>query len=100
MLLPYREVTGSAVLLTVLGLGRAVVAADLPYFRELLAMEPDAASLVDSSDPAAWSDAIMAILSRPVDSRRQAAGRLAERYSWERCVEPLVEALVEANPRA
>jgi hypothetical protein len=43
--------------------------ADLPYFREVLAAEPDAASLVASSDPAAWSDAIMAVLSRSADGR-------------------------------
>ena len=97
VLLPYRNVTGSAVLLTAIGFGRAVIAADLPYFREVLAAEPDAASLVSGADPAAWADAIDAFFSRPVELRQRAALRLAERYSWDRAVVPLVEALTAAH---
>ena len=48
--LPYRNVTGSAVLLTAIGFGRPVIATDLPYFREVLAPEPEAGSLVDGTD--------------------------------------------------
>lgn len=99
VLLPYRKVTGSAVLLTAIGFGRATIAADLPYFREMLAAEPDAASLVASTDPAVWSDAIADFFSRDPETRRQAALRLAERYSWDRSVVPLVDALVAANAR-
>jgi beta-1,4-mannosyltransferase len=96
-LLPYRNVTGSAVLLTAIGFGRAVIAADLPYFREVLAGEPDAACLVADGDPAAWAGAIEAFLSRPLELRQRAALRLAERYSWDRAVAPLVEALTVAH---
>lgn len=96
-LLPYRNVTGSAVLLTAIGFGRAVIAADLPYFREVLAAEPDAASLVSGADPAAWAGAIDALFSRPPELRQRAALRLAERYSWDRAVAPLVEALTVAH---
>jgi beta-1,4-mannosyltransferase len=97
VLLPYRNVTGSAVLLAAIGFGRAVIAADLPYFREVLAGEPDAASLVAGADPVAWADAIDALLSRPLEVRQRAVRRLAERYSWDRAVAPLVEALTMAR---
>jgi glycosyltransferase involved in cell wall biosynthesis len=99
-LLPYRKVTGSAVLLTAIGFGRPVIAADLPYFREVLAPEPEAATLVGGADPAAWASAIDAFFSRPVGPRHQAALRLAPRYSWNRAVTPLVEALIAAGAGA
>ena len=99
VLLPYRNITGSAVLLTAIGFGRAVIAADLPYFREVLAAEPDAASLVAGDDPAAWAEAIGHFFSRAPETRRQAVLRLADRYSWDRAVVPLVEALAQPNAR-
>ena len=98
--LPYRNVTGSAVLLTAIGFGRPVIATDLPYFREVLAPEPEAGALVDSSDPGLWAQAIDAFFAQPLDSRRQAAFRLADRYSWDRVVVPLADALVAAGCRA
>ena len=52
VLLPYREITGSAALLMALGMGRGVVASDLPYFREILGGEPDAGVVVPSREPA------------------------------------------------
>jgi glycosyltransferase involved in cell wall biosynthesis len=96
VLLPYRKVTGSAVLLTAIGFGRAVIAADLPYFREVLAAEPEAASLVAGADPAAWAHAIIDLVSSAAETRRQAALRLADRYSWDRSVVPLADALAAA----
>jgi glycosyltransferase involved in cell wall biosynthesis len=99
MLLPYRKITGSAALLTALGLHRGVVASDLPYFREILAEEPDAGVVVDSRDPRAWSASILAFLSRPDDAREQAARRLADKYSWDRCVEPMVSAILRTPVR-
>jgi beta-1,4-mannosyltransferase len=98
-LLPYRNITGSAVLLTAIGFGRPVIAADLPYFREVLAAEPDAAALVASDDPVVWAEAIDDFLSRAPEMRREAVLRLADRYSWDRTVVPLVEALASPNAR-
>ena len=43
VLLPYRKITGSAVLLAAWTLGRGVVASDLPYFREMADGEPESA---------------------------------------------------------
>jgi glycosyltransferase involved in cell wall biosynthesis len=92
-LLPYRAITGSAALLAALGLGRGVVTSELPYFQEILAQEPDAGVTVRGWDAADWADGIMRYLERPAEVRRRAALRLAARYSWDRCVEPLVAAL-------
>jgi glycosyltransferase involved in cell wall biosynthesis len=93
VLLPYRAITGSSALLAALGLGRGVVASDLPYFQEILADEPDASVMVSGWDAAAWANGIVRCLERPASVRSGAALKLAARYSWDRCVEPLVAAL-------
>jgi beta-1,4-mannosyltransferase len=93
VLLPYRAITGSGALLAALGLGRGVIASGLPYFQEILADEPDAGVTVTGWDAADWADGIIRYLERPAAVRSRAALRLAARYSWDRCVEPLVAAL-------
>jgi beta-1,4-mannosyltransferase len=93
VLLPYRAITGSSALLSALGMGRGVVTADLPYFREILAGEPDAGMVVSGWDSASWANALLEYLERPAAVRSHAALRLAARYPWDRCVEPLVAAL-------
>jgi beta-1,4-mannosyltransferase len=98
VLLPYRAITGSSALLAALGAGRGVVTSDLPYFHEILADEPDAGATVSDWDAAAWAIAIIQYLERPGEVRRGAALRLAARYSWDRCVEPLVAALTDQQP--
>jgi beta-1,4-mannosyltransferase len=98
-LLPYREITGSAALLMALGLERGVVASDLPFFREILASEPDAGVVVPSRDPAVWAEHVLAYLAKPAEARRRAALRLAEQYSWDRCVESLVGAIDDVRGR-
>lgn len=93
VLLPYRHVTSSAVLLTAFGFGRGVVAADLPAFREVLVHEPDAGMLVEGADPATWAAAIERYLAVPAAARQAAASSLAERFAWSRSVIGVVEAL-------
>ena len=93
VLLPYRQITGSGALLMALGMGRGVVASDLPYFREILGDEPDAGVVVSSREPAVWAEHVLDYLKKPVEARQRAALRLAEQYSWDRCVESLVGAI-------
>ncbi|MGH9373762.1 MAG: glycosyltransferase family 4 protein [Vicinamibacterales bacterium] len=93
VLLPYRAITGSSALLAALGFGRGVVTSDLPYFQEILADDPDAGVIVSGWDAAAWANGILEYLERPAGVRSRAALGLAARYSWDRCVEPLVAAL-------
>ena len=97
--LPYRSVTGSAVLLTAIGFGRPVIATNLPYFREVLAPEPEAGVLIEGTDADQWARAIDAFFAQPLESRRQAAFRLADRYSWDRVVVPLADTLAAAGCR-
>jgi beta-1,4-mannosyltransferase len=92
-LLSYRAITGSSALIAALGFGCGVVTSDLPYFQEILADEPDAGRTVRGWDPAAWANGILEYLARPAAVRKTAALRLAARYSWDRCVDPLVAAL-------
>lgn len=93
MLLPYDAITGSGALLAALGFGRGVVASELPYFEEILAPEPDAGVTVPDWNADAWANAIVRYLDRPAAVRTHAALRLAARYAWDRCVEPMVSAL-------
>lgn len=89
VLLPYRAVTTSGALLAALSAGRGVVATDLPYFREILAPEPDASVLVEPGHPRALAAGIEALAERPPPRRSHAAGRLASRYSWDVGARPL-----------
>ena len=77
-----------------LGMGRGVVASDLPYFREILGGEPDAGrrGALHGSRPCGPSTS-STYLRKPVEARQRAALRLAEQYSWDRCVESLVGAI-------
>lgn len=93
VLLPYVAITGSSALMAALGLGRGVIASELPYFQEILAAEPEAGVLVSGRDPDDWAHGILQFLQRPASARNRAALRLAARYSWDRAVEPLVSAL-------
>lgn len=93
VLLPYREITGSAALLSALTLGRGVIAADLPYFREMLAGAPQAAALFEPGNAGALADAIRQCLKLPEDTRNAAARRLADSYDWSRVIQPVVEAI-------
>jgi glycosyltransferase involved in cell wall biosynthesis len=91
VLLPYTNITTSAVLLTAWTLGRGVIASDLPYFREIAGDDLDAARLFPPGDAGALSDVIKAYLQVPAEQRSAAAGGRAALYSWDRCVEPLGE---------
>ena len=69
-----------------------VVASDISGYRGV--MDPDAGLLVPPGDPAALTDAVVALLED--EPRREALGRAAreiaqERYSWERIAQRLAE---------
>lgn len=93
--LPYRSITGSGVLLQALTAGCGVVVSDLPYFREILQREPEAAVFTPPGDEAALARAIREFFAVPREDRQNAALRLAERYDWNRCVAPLAEWVLE-----
>ena len=93
VLLPYHKITGSAALLAACTLSRGVVATDLPYFRDLLALEPDAGVLVPPGDAVKLAEGIRQYFTKPVEVRHAASRRIADRYPWESVLLPLVEKL-------
>lgn len=93
VLLPYRKITGSAVLLAAWTLGRGVVASDLPYFCEMADGEPDSAHFFPPGDASALARAIVDYVNVPAERRQAATQRLAARYAWDRCVEPLADVI-------
>lgn len=93
VVLPYRYISGSSALLSAFSLGRAVVATDLPFFRETLAAEPEAGVLVSPGDVAALVSGVRRFFAADVLGRHAAARRLADNYTWSEVVRPVAERL-------
>jgi glycosyltransferase involved in cell wall biosynthesis len=91
VLLPYLKIFGSSALSLSLALGRGVVASDLAYFREVLALEPKAGVLAKPGDPAALARAIEQFFSEPAEVRHEAARRLGEKLAWDKIIAPVGE---------
>ncbi|MGD0629617.1 MAG: glycosyltransferase family 4 protein [Terracidiphilus sp.] len=73
---PYRAITTSGALATGLALGKAIVASDLPVFRELL-VNRENALLVDSQNSAELADALIELVQNE-DLRTRLAGRVRD----------------------
>ena len=82
---PYRAITTSGALATGLALGKAIIASDLPVFRELLSDEEDAL-LVMPGDPEALGGAALRLLSED-ETRKMLSSNVARKNfgtkSWE-----------------
>ena len=63
---PYRSMSASASLSTLLGAGRPVAASDLAVTRELHALAPEAIRLSPADDPASFAEALTALLAEPL----------------------------------
>ncbi|MBN9523941.1 glycosyltransferase family 4 protein [bacterium] len=100
VLLPYRWITGSGALLTTLTLGRAVVASDLPYFRETLAADPEAVEFFPAGDVNGLVDAIRRFFAADVPARHAAARRAADRFPWAEVIKPVAARLHELRGSA
>lgn len=98
VLLPYRHVTGSGALLAAWSLGRAIVASDLPYFRELTQEGSPAGRLFRVGDPESCAEAVREVLQYDAEGRSQAARAMAESFAWERCVVPVAHAIAALSP--
>lgn len=81
---PYRNITTSGALATGLALGKAIVASDLPVFREALA-DGETALLVDATSPESLAGALLRVVQEPGLKERLAANVAAMRFgdqSW------------------
>jgi glycosyltransferase involved in cell wall biosynthesis len=87
--LPYHRFTGSSVILASLTLGTAVVASDLPFFRDVLEHDGPAGHLVPTADPVALADATLKMLDISREARRAAALAIAAQFDWKRTVTPV-----------
>ena|SRR5436190_12186349 len=94
VLLPYRTITGSAALLTALSFAKAVVASDLPYFREVLDVEPDARVLTAPGDAQALAGGIREFFAVAQLRRARAARAIASQLTWPHVVRPVAEWIV------
>ncbi len=103
ILLPYRKITGSGALLAALTQGRAVVASDLPYFREVLSEHSSAGALVKPGDVAALVAGIQQLLQRDPVIREHSAWEAAAQYSWSLVIKPVMDEIkrlrVSCKPR-
>jgi glycosyltransferase involved in cell wall biosynthesis len=99
LLLPYRKITTSALLLSAATLARGVVASDLPYMREILGPAPEAGILVRPGDPDDLARGIQSYLSIPAEVRARAARAVAESFRWDRTIVPVAKAFLELGPR-
>jgi glycosyltransferase involved in cell wall biosynthesis len=91
VLLPYLQIFGSSAFSLCLALGRGVVASDLPYFREVLSLEPKAGVLAKPGDPTALAHAIEEFFSEPPAVRHEAARRLGQKLAWDKVIPPAGE---------
>lgn len=91
VVLPYHQITTSGALLTALTLGRAVVATDLPFFREILGPSTSAGVLVPVGDPQGLAKGILRLLEIPSCQRSSAARAIADRYNWTEVVRPVAD---------
>jgi len=90
VLLAYSRITGSAALLTAWTFGVGVIASDLGYFREMIPEESNAGTLFANGDVISLREAIERYLAITNDERRGSASRMAAKYDWDRCVQPVV----------
>lgn len=92
-LLPYRKVTSSGVLLASLTMGAGVIAADLPYFREVIGAEANSGRLFAPGNSTSLAQSIHSYLAVPAHVRRNAALRLAAAHEWASLIKPVAVAM-------
>jgi glycosyltransferase involved in cell wall biosynthesis len=81
ILLPYRKITGSAILSEALAYHKPIIASDIPYFKEILPKE----FLAQSEDVASFYDKISEAINNKEtrDYMIEETKRLASQFSWE-----------------
>ena len=93
ILLPYHRITGSGALMSAWTMGKPVIASDLPFFTEFIPQGSPAGRLFSRGRADRLAEAIERMLAVPHDQRRTASLAQAQRYSWDRVVEPVVRVI-------
>ena len=99
MVMSYRAVTNSGAFYAAMTFGRGVIASDLPFFREMLGMSPDAGRLFRPGNAADLARALREYLAVPADQRCRAARAIADALPWERVIPPVAAAIRDAVRR-
>lgn len=89
-LAPYRSMSASGALATLISAGRPIVSSDLAQFRELAAMEPGALHTFTPYDAAALASAVEEALAVATEEPDPHVQRLARRLSTARVVDRYV----------
>lgn len=93
VLLPYKKITGSGVLLTAFSLGKGVVTSNLPPFCELLENDWNAGVVFESGSAESLAHSIINYFKLPTVTHNMAARKIADLYSWDVVVKPFVSAI-------
>jgi len=90
IILPYRKITTSGLLLAAITFLKPIIAVDHPYFKEIIADYKHAALFFSPLNEKALSLAIKNFLQKDKKEILRDLKKLKNRFSWDSCVESLV----------
>ena len=93
VILPYRKITTSGLLLAAWSFDKPAIVSDHPYFRELVIGAEAAVVFFQPGNVADLAGAISKMISEDKISRLKAISKLKKRYSWENCIKSLLKNL-------
>ncbi len=91
VILPYKKITTSGLVLAAWTFNKPVIAADHPYFREISQGVEAAIEFFRPGDVGDLAKAISRFLLKAQQSRLDALNRLAQKYRWNNCIQSLVK---------
>jgi len=93
VMMPYKKITGSAIILNALTFGASVVTSDLPFFSEILDGNENAGVVVKGKEANDYTKAILNILKIDKDERCRLAFHISEQYNWSDVIKPVIESI-------
>ncbi len=93
ILLPYRKITTSGLLLAAWTFKKPTIVTDHPFFREMANDSPEIVEYISPLTPQSCSAAISRFLKKDKAAIDKTFSALKEKYSWNNCVKSLVAAL-------
>ena len=93
ILLPYRKITTSGLLLAAWTFEKPTIVTDHPFFREISSDSPEIVEYISPLTPQSCSEAISRFLKKDKAVINKTFSTLKEKYSWNNCVKSLVSAL-------
>lgn len=94
VILPYQKITSSGVLLAAWSMGRAVIASNLPFFKEMIPKGSNFGFLFKKGDKNDLALKVTNILKISNHIRSRAAKEQSAKYEWANCIKPVVEKIM------